>query len=73
MAKQWKFGGKGFIIASMGDSGGGVEGGGDYSIELAAQERNTEQAGRTGTKDATVGASNSRALTHSNRGLSTSL
>lgn len=71
MAKQWKFGGKGFIIASMGASGGGVEG--DYSIELAAQERNTEQAGRTGTKDATVGASNSRALTHSNRGLSTSL
>lgn len=46
---------------------------GDYSAELAVQDRNTEHAGHTGTKDATVGASKSRALTHSNRGLSSSL
>lgn len=32
-------------------------------MELVVQERNTERAAHAGTKEATVGASSSRALT----------
>lgn len=39
-------------------------------MELVEQERNTERAGHTGTKEATVGASSSGALTRRDRGLS---
>lgn len=43
---------------------------GGLCMELAERERNTEQAGRTGTKEATVGASSNRALTQRDPDLS---
>ena len=64
---QNKLGGRGFISSSARAWGGGLY------MGLVERERNTERAGHTGTKEATVRASSSGALTWRGRGLSSSL